>query len=169
MQNIRLQKQLVAAIFAAVIAVFAQFTIPLPIVPLTLQTFIVGLTATILGRKVGSLAVIIYLVLDATGPFVDSAASCQLYSSFRFLFVPGDFDQEKLAVYDHVHETPLGKVYMKSRSEMLLDEEVRVVVEPVYHALQLRSDSGILANNIEARRINPADYEGKTNTGTSSC
>lgn len=67
MQNIRLQKQLVAAIFAAVIAVFAQFTIPLPIVPLTLQTFIVGLTATILGRKVGSLAVIIYLVLGAIG------------------------------------------------------------------------------------------------------
>lgn len=113
-----------------------------------------------------------YILLDyedATGPFVDSAASCQLYSSFRFLFVPGDFDQEKLAVYDHVHETPLGKVYMKSRSEMLLDNEVRVVVEPVYHALQLRSDSGILADNIEVRRINPADYEGETNTTSGTC
>ena len=113
-----------------------------------------------------------YILLDyedATGPFVDSAASCQLYSSFRFLFVPGDFDQEKLAVYDDVHETPLGKVYMKSRSEMLLDNEVRVVVEPVYHALQLRSDSGILANNIEVRRVNPADYEGKTNTTSGTC
>lgn len=113
-----------------------------------------------------------YLILDyedAIGPFVDSQASCQLYPSFRILLVPASFPKEQLTVYDHQHETPIGKVYMKSRSEMLLDHEVHLIVEPIYHSFQLKADSGILANNLELKRINPKDYEDNTPNATIGC
>lgn len=113
-----------------------------------------------------------YLILDyedATGPFVDSQASCQLYPSFRILLVPASFPEAQLAVYDHQHDTELGIVYMKSRSEMLLDQEVRLIVEPVYHSLQLKADSGILANNLALKRINPKDYENQAPSSTIGC
>lgn len=82
MKSFKLQQQLIAAIFAAIIAVVAQMTIPLPLVPLTLQTFIVGLTATILGRKVGTWAIIIYLVLGAIGLPVFAGGSAGIGALF---------------------------------------------------------------------------------------
>lgn len=82
MKSFQLQQQLIAAIFAAIIAVVAQITIPLPIVPLTLQTFIVGLTATILGRKVGTWAIVIYLVLGAIGLPVFAGGSAGIGALF---------------------------------------------------------------------------------------
>ncbi|MCL2874296.1 MAG: biotin transporter BioY [Defluviitaleaceae bacterium] len=54
-------------IFTAVIAVMAQLTIPLPPVPLTMQTFAVPLAGAVLGAKKGSIAAIIYLILGAVG------------------------------------------------------------------------------------------------------
>ena len=57
-----------SAIFAAIISVLAQLSIPLPGgVPLTLQTFAIMLAGIILGAKRGSLAVIIYIILGAVG------------------------------------------------------------------------------------------------------
>ncbi|MCD5002183.1 biotin transporter BioY [Enterococcus saccharolyticus] len=65
--KLSLREQLTAAIFAGVIAVFSQIIIPLGPVPLSLQTFIVGLTVTLLGRKTGTWAIIIYLLLGLIG------------------------------------------------------------------------------------------------------
>lgn len=57
-----------SAIFAAIISVLAQLSIPLPGgVPLTLQTLAVMLSGIILGARCGSIAVIIYILLGAVG------------------------------------------------------------------------------------------------------
>lgn len=67
--RISLREQVTAAIFAAIIAVLSQFTLTLPItvVPFTLQTFIIGLTVTILGTRAGTWAIAIYLLLGLIG------------------------------------------------------------------------------------------------------
>lgn len=56
------------AVFAAIIAVMAQLSIPMPGgVPMTLQTLAVPLAAIILGTRRGTAAVIVYLLLGAAG------------------------------------------------------------------------------------------------------
>ncbi|MDR0921652.1 MAG: biotin transporter BioY [Lactobacillales bacterium] len=67
MNKLSLRELVYSALFAAVISVLAQFTIPLPLVPLTLQTFAVGLTVTIIGKKSGTYAVLIYLLIGMLG------------------------------------------------------------------------------------------------------
>lgn len=64
-QNLRMM--IITALFAAIISVLAQVTIPLKPVPITGQTFAIGLAATILGARYGSLSVIIYILLGAIG------------------------------------------------------------------------------------------------------
>jgi biotin transport system substrate-specific component len=75
MSHERLKWFILSAVFAALTAVFSQLTIPLPLVPITGQTLAVGLTATILGSRYGTLAMIIYVVLGAIGVPVFSGAS----------------------------------------------------------------------------------------------
>ncbi|AYC28878.1 biotin transporter BioY [Paenisporosarcina cavernae] len=69
MRNERLRMLIVTALFAAIIAVLAQVSIPLPFspVPITGQTLAIGLAATILGSRYGTLSVIVYLLLGAVG------------------------------------------------------------------------------------------------------
>ncbi len=56
------------ALFAAVLAVLSQLSIPLPTgIPVTLQTFAVALTAYTLGWKKGICSVAIFLALGAVG------------------------------------------------------------------------------------------------------
>jgi len=55
------------AIFTAVISAMAPFTIPFPLVPLSMQTFAVPLAGAVLGAKKGTIAVIVYLILGAIG------------------------------------------------------------------------------------------------------
>ena len=55
------------AIGAALIAVFAQITIPIGPVPFALQNMAIGLVATIFHRKEALLAVALYLLLGAIG------------------------------------------------------------------------------------------------------
>ncbi|MFJ8529398.1 biotin transporter BioY [Bacillus sp. NPDC094106] len=58
---------IVTALFAAIIGILAQVTIPLPLVPITGQTLAIGLTATILGSRYGTLSVLLYVLIGATG------------------------------------------------------------------------------------------------------
>jgi len=74
MRNERLRWLLLSAIFAAMTAVLSQVTIPLPLIPITAQTLAVGLTATILGKRYGTLALVIYVLLGAVGLPVFSEA-----------------------------------------------------------------------------------------------
>jgi biotin transport system substrate-specific component len=75
MQNQRLRGLILSALFAAVTAILAQVTIPLPLVPITGQTLAVGLTATILGSRLGTLSMVLYALLGAIGVPVFSEAS----------------------------------------------------------------------------------------------
>ncbi|GAA4726835.1 biotin transporter BioY [Brevibacillus fulvus] len=72
--NRRLKNFILAALFAALIAILAQVTIPLPLVPITGQTLAVGLTATVLGSRYGTLAILIYILMGVIGLPVFSEA-----------------------------------------------------------------------------------------------
>ncbi len=76
--RLSLREQLMAAMFAGLIAIAAQITIPLGFVPLSLQTMMIGLTATLLGRKVGTWSLVIYLLLGLIGLPVFAGASSGL-------------------------------------------------------------------------------------------
>lgn len=73
-----------AAMFAAVISVLSQFTIPLGAIPLTLQTFAVGFAVTLLGKKTGTISVGVYLLLGLIGLPVFAGGS----AGFGVLFGP---------------------------------------------------------------------------------
>lgn len=73
-----------AGLFAAVIAVLSQFTIPLGTIPLTLQTFAVGFSVTLLGKKTGTIAVGVYLLMGLIGLPVFAGGS----AGFSVLFGP---------------------------------------------------------------------------------
>lgn len=66
---------MLAAFGAAIIAVLAQVTIPLPLIPITGQTLAVGLIVTILGTKLGTISVLLYILLGAAGMPVFSGMS----------------------------------------------------------------------------------------------
>ncbi|ONI45193.1 BioY family protein [Candidatus Epulonipiscium fishelsonii] len=71
----------ICALFAAIIAVLAQISIPFPGgVPLTMQTLAVALCGIILGPKLGGISVLIYVCLGAIGLPVFSNLSGGLQS-----------------------------------------------------------------------------------------
>ena len=47
----KLRMMIISALFAAIIGVLAQVTVPLPLVPITGQTLAIVLAATILGAR----------------------------------------------------------------------------------------------------------------------
>jgi biotin transport system substrate-specific component len=56
-----------SALMLALLIVCSQLTIPLPIVPITLQTFAVGMVATILSPAYSALVIVAYIILGAVG------------------------------------------------------------------------------------------------------
>ena len=57
-----------SGLFAAVIAIMAQISIPMPSgVPMTMQTFAITLAAVVLGAKLSTVSSVIYLLLGAVG------------------------------------------------------------------------------------------------------
>ena len=69
------------AVFAAIIAVLAQISVPMAGgVPVTLQTMAVALAGIVLGGKRGALACVIYLLLGAVGLPVFAGARAGLSS-----------------------------------------------------------------------------------------
>lgn len=64
----KIQKLVVTGVFTAVLAVLSQLSIPIPTgVPVTLQTFAVALCAFVLGPKLGTISVFLYLAMGAVG------------------------------------------------------------------------------------------------------
>ena len=66
-KNITTKELCLIGLFIALIAVGAFIKIPLPLIPLTLQTFFVLLAGLLLGARNGSLAVIGYILLGLSG------------------------------------------------------------------------------------------------------
>lgn len=60
---------ILCSLFAAIIAILAQISIPLPFttVPFTMQIFAVAMTGLILRSKLGAISVLIYLLLGGVG------------------------------------------------------------------------------------------------------
>lgn len=93
----RLKMMIVSALFAAIIGIMAQLTIPLPLVPITGQTLAVGLAATILGSRYGTMSVLVYLMMGAVGIPVFSGMSSGLgvifgpTGGFLIGFIPAAF------------------------------------------------------------------------------
>ena len=67
MTNNKVQRLAIIAISTAFLAVASQLTIPLPLVPLTLQTLAVGIIATLLKPLDSILEICLYLILGAIG------------------------------------------------------------------------------------------------------
>ncbi|MET3575466.1 biotin transporter BioY [Bhargavaea ullalensis] len=67
MGNERLKMMILAALFAALMGVGAQIIIPVPPVPFTAQTLVLPLMAVILGKRYGTLAATLYVLLGAIG------------------------------------------------------------------------------------------------------
>lgn len=67
MRNQKLKQLIINAQFAIIIAILAQFTLPLGPIPLTGQTLAVGIVATILGGINGTITVAIYLLMGLIG------------------------------------------------------------------------------------------------------
>lgn len=67
MRDKKLKQLIINALFAVIIAILAQITIPIGPIPLTGQTFAVGLAATILGARNATISVAVYIVLGAIG------------------------------------------------------------------------------------------------------
>ena len=67
MKQNRTLSLILPAFGAAIIAALAQLTIPIGAVPITLQTFAVGLVAAILKPREATLAATLYLILGAIG------------------------------------------------------------------------------------------------------
>ncbi len=93
----KLRMMMTTALFAAIIAVLAQITIPLPLVPITGQTLAIGLAATILGAKYGTISVLLYLLMGAIGLPVFAQMKGGLgilfgpTGGFLFAFIPTAF------------------------------------------------------------------------------
>ncbi|WP_059170740.1 biotin transporter BioY [Bacillus sp. FJAT-27445] len=83
-EQLRLRRMILAALFAAITGVLAQMTIPLPLVPITGQTLAIGLAATILGSRYGTMSILVYLALGAVGVPVFA----EMKSGISILFGP---------------------------------------------------------------------------------
>lgn len=65
--KLSVKEQMYVALFAGITAILAQFTIPLALIPLTLQTFAVGIAVTVLGMRVGTWSIVLYLLMGLIG------------------------------------------------------------------------------------------------------
>ncbi len=63
----RTYRMILCALFAALIAVGAFLRIPVPYVPFTLQTFFVALAGLLLGKRLGALSALLYLLIGLIG------------------------------------------------------------------------------------------------------
>ena len=96
------------AMFTALIAVGAFISIPIPVIPLSLQDLFTMLAGILLGAKLGSLSVICYILLGLIGFPIFTHGGGILYvlqPSFGFMlgFIPGTYLTGRIA---HAKENP---------------------------------------------------------------
>ena len=67
-QSLQQGKLFFVGMFAAVLAVISQISLPMPTgVPITIQVFGVALVGAVLGAKLGTMATVVYVLLGAVG------------------------------------------------------------------------------------------------------
>ena len=67
MSSSKTRNMMFVAMYAAILSILAQVTIPLPLVPITGQTLAVGLFATIIGSRFSTYTILVYLALGTIG------------------------------------------------------------------------------------------------------
>jgi len=67
MNNSKVRGIVYPAVGAVIIAILAQITIPFPLVPNTAQPLALGLMATVFGKKYGTMATLVYVLMGAIG------------------------------------------------------------------------------------------------------
>lgn len=72
--NKAIKKDVLAALFAAMMAIFTQLIIPIQPVPITMGTLAVMMAGAVLGSHYGALSMVIYALLGAAGMPVFSMA-----------------------------------------------------------------------------------------------
>jgi biotin transport system substrate-specific component len=78
MKKVKTKDMILVSMFAALTAIFAQVTIPLPIspVPITLQVLAVCLTSAILGSRLAFMSMLVYITVGILGmPVFSGGAS----------------------------------------------------------------------------------------------
>lgn len=63
----QLVNSIMAAIFAALMGILSQFSVPIGAVPVTLQTLIASLAGIVLGRKWGTVSVAVWILVGVFG------------------------------------------------------------------------------------------------------
>ena len=96
MRNQRTKRLVLCAMFVALIAVGAFITIPIPIIPLSMQDMFVMLAGILLGGKWGAVSALIYVVMGLIGLPVfthGGGPGYVLQPSFGFIigFIPGAY------------------------------------------------------------------------------
>lgn len=66
-KTLTIKKMALCALFTALIAVGAFVKIPVPVIPLTLQTMFVILAGFLIGSKLGGLSALLYMILGLIG------------------------------------------------------------------------------------------------------
>lgn len=85
MKNINIKEITMIGLCAAILSILSQISIPLPSgVPISFQPFAVVLISVILNKKIGTLAVLTYLLIGAIGMPVYS----NFHSGFSYILGP---------------------------------------------------------------------------------
>ncbi len=66
-RKIQLRDWILAALFIVLMAVSARITLPIPLVPITLQFTVVALAGLLLGPRIGALSMAVYLFMGLAG------------------------------------------------------------------------------------------------------
>lgn len=97
MRRTKTKNMIIIAMYAAILSLLAQVTIPLPLIPITGQTLAIGLIATIIGSKFSAYTVLVYLALGTIGVPVFSGFTSGLgilfgpTGGYLFGFLPAAF------------------------------------------------------------------------------
>lgn len=67
MNRTKTRNMMIISMYAAILSILAQITIPLPLIPITGQTLAVGLIATIIGAHFSTYTVLVYLGIGTIG------------------------------------------------------------------------------------------------------
>ena len=67
MRKLKIQELVLAALMTAVLAILSPISIPIGPVPISLGTFAVCLSVTILGKNLGTVSYLTYLLLGLAG------------------------------------------------------------------------------------------------------
>jgi len=101
--KLRVQDILNAALFSALTAIGALISVPLPFVPITLQTLFIYMAGALLGGYLGALSQLIYVLMGVAGLpiFAKGSAGISVLvgptGGYLVGFIPGAFVIGKLA------------------------------------------------------------------------